>query len=77
MSFKPERFRKDFDQASYLKLVRDGFVMPVGPLVVGKDGPVSTNEFGDSIGVLLIRISDLVHMPNRQYSPDLMGGKGS
>ena len=71
------RLRKDFDQTKYLKLIRDGFVMPVGPLVVGKDGPVSTFEFGDAVGVLLIRISDLIHMPVRKFSPNLMGGKGT
>ena len=74
--FKAERLRKDFDQATYTKLIKDGFVMPVGPLVVGKDGPVSTHEFGDSIGVVLIRISDLIHMPSRKFSPDIMGGRG-
>jgi hypothetical protein len=76
VTFTSGRLRKDFDRANFLKLIKDGFVMPVGPLVVGKNGPVSTYEFGDSVGVLLIRISDLVHMPSRQFSPDLMGGKG-
>ena len=72
LAFKPQRFRKDLNQGAYSKLVRDGFVMPVGPLVVGKNGPLSTYEFGDAIGVLLVRISDLVHMPTRKFSPNLM-----
>ena len=74
--YKPERLRRDLDQANYAKLIRDGFVMPVGPLVVGRDGTVSTHEFGDSVGVMLIRIADLIHMPSRRFSPDIMGGKG-
>lgn len=70
--FKPTRFRKDLDQVAYAKLVKDGFVMPVGPLVTGSNGPVSTFEFGDAVGVMIVRIADLAHLPSRKFSPSLM-----
>ena len=71
-AFQPSRFRKDFNQAAYSKLVKDGFVMPVGPLVIGSNGPVSTFEFGDAVGVMIVRIADLAHLPSRKFSPSLM-----
>ena len=76
VAFRTANFRKDFDQAAYTRLVKDGFVMPVGPIVVGKNGSLTTFEFGDGIGVLLIKIADLTHMPVRKFTPSLMGGKG-
>lgn len=72
VKFKSNRLRKDLDQTQFGKLIKDGFVMPVGPIVIGKNGPVTTLEFGDAVGVLLVRISDLIHMPSRKFTPDLM-----
>lgn len=72
VTFKLTRLRKDLDQSKYGKLIKDGFVMPVGPLVVAKNEPLTTFEFGDAVGVLLVRISDLIHMPSRKFTPDLM-----
>ncbi len=72
VAYNAKRFRKDFNQGTYLKLVKDGFVMPYGPLVVGSSGTVSTYEFGDSLGVFMLRVSDLAHMPSRKFSPNLM-----
>ncbi|MBI1333306.1 MAG: hypothetical protein GC165_10555 [Armatimonadetes bacterium] len=73
-AFVPARFRKDFDQTAFTKLVKDGFVMPYGPLVTGSNETVSTHDFGDAVGTLMVRISDLVHLPSRKYSPALMDG---
>jgi len=74
VNFNSTRLRKDMDQAAFSKLIKDGFVMPVGPLVVGKDGSLSTYEFGDAVGVMLVRIADLVHLPSRKFTPALMKG---
>ena len=71
VKFDAKRLRKDMDP-SYLKLIEDGFVMPVGPLVIGKNGTVSTFEFGDAMGVIMIRIADLTQMPIRKFTPSLM-----
>jgi len=77
VSYNPQRLRKDLDQATLGKLITDGFVMPAGPTVTGKDGTLSTFDFGDAVGVLLIRIADLAHMPSRKFSPTLMGPNNS
>lgn len=74
VKFDQTRFRQGFNSAEFSKLVKDGFVMPVGPLVTGDKGSLSTYEFGDAIGVMLVRIADLAHLPPRKFTPDLMGG---
>lgn len=74
VAFKASRLRKDLDQVAYGKLIKDGFVMPVGPLVVGDNGSLTTYEFGDAVGVMLVRIADLVHLPSRKFTPALMKG---
>jgi hypothetical protein len=76
VAFNAAKVRKDFDMASFGRLIEHGFVMPVGPIVTGKNGPVSTYEFGDAVGVLLIRIADLSHMPSRKFTPALMPPDG-
>ncbi len=76
VAFKPANFRNDFNQAAFTKLVKDGFVMPVGPMVTGKNGSLTSFEFGDAVGVLLIRVADLIHMLVRKFTPNIMGGKG-
>ena len=42
VKYDQTRFRKDLDSGAFGKLVKDGFVMPVGPLVMGSNGPGST-----------------------------------
>lgn len=69
-------FRADFDQAKHLGLVKLGFVMPYGPLVTGKTKTLTPFEFGDAVGVLIIRIADLAHLPSRRFSPSLMDAGG-
>lgn len=51
----------------YLKLVKDGFVMLVGFLVVGKNGLLIMVEFGDVVGVMIIWIVDLVYLLMWKY----------
>lgn len=71
-----KKFRATFDQPKYLTLVKLGFVMPYGPLVTGKTTTVTPFEFGDAVGVMLVRIADLAHLPTRKFSPALMDGSG-
>ena len=73
-SFDASRLRKDGDSAQIVALVSKGIVMPLGPLVTGKNGTLTTAEFGDSVGVLVARLSDLCHLPSAQFSPNLMPG---
>jgi hypothetical protein len=70
------KVRKDLDLKGLGKLIEEGFVMPVGPLVVGKNGSLTTYEFGDAVGVLLLRIADLAHLPSRKFTPALMPPDG-
>lgn len=72
VSFVRTRVRKDMDLKTFGKLIEDGFVMPVGPLAAGKNGSLTTYEFGDAVGVMLIRIADLAHLPSRKFTPALM-----
>ncbi len=72
--FDAARLRKDGDSAQMTALVSKGLVMPLGPLVTGKNGTISTVEFGDAVGVLMARLADLCHLPSGQYSPNLIPG---
>lgn len=73
-NFDASRLRKDADSSQLNYLVSKGLVMPLGPLVTGKNGTVSTSEFGDAVGVLIARLADLCHLPSTKYSPNLMPG---
>jgi hypothetical protein len=73
-SFDAARFRADGNSTLISGLVIRGLVMPLGPLVTGQNGPVSTAEFGDAVGVLMARLADLCHTPSTRYSPNLMPG---
>ena len=76
VAFNVARVRKDLDMKGFGKLIEEGFVMPVGPLVTGKNGTLSTFEFGDAVGVLMLRIADLAHLPSRKFTPALMPDGG-
>lgn len=69
--FDRKRIRSDFDQKKYLKLIDEGFISPYGPLTTGKVDQLTTKEFGESIGQVLVRIADLCHLPSRKFSPFL------
>lgn len=73
-NFDPKRLRTDGDSTQLKFLVSKGLVMPLGPLVTGKNGTMSTAEFGDAVGVLVARLADLCHLPSTQFSPNLMPG---
>lgn len=73
-TFDAARLRTDGDLAKMKFMVSKGLVMPLGPLVTGKNGPLTTEEFGDAVGVLMVRIADLCHLPSTTYSPNLMPG---
>jgi hypothetical protein len=74
--YDAKKFRTTFSQPKFLPLVKLGFVMPYGPLVTGKTTTVTPYEFGDAVGVMLIRIADLAHLPSRKFSPALMDAGG-
>jgi hypothetical protein len=69
--FDRKRLRKDFDQAKHLKLIEEGFISPYGPLTTGKIDQLTTKQFGESVGQVLVRVADLCHLPSRKFSPFL------
>jgi hypothetical protein len=73
-NYDATRLRSDAESAQLKFLVAKGMVMPLGPLVTGKNGTLTTAEFGDAVGVLIARLADLCHLPSTQYSPNLMPG---
>jgi hypothetical protein len=73
VALRPERYRKDMDKRFY-PLVAKGFVSPFSPLTTGKNGTLTPKEFGDAVGILMVRLVDLCHQPSSKYSPNLMGG---
>jgi len=62
-------------KSSILTLIRDGYVAPFGPLATNKANELSAAEFGDALGHLLLRISDLTHTPSTRWSPMLQSLK--
>jgi hypothetical protein len=72
IKFDAVRFRKDVP-SSMASLVSKGFIAPYGPLTTGKNDGLSTREFGESVGIVLVRIADFTHMPT-QFSPAMMPG---
>lgn len=57
-----------------VKLVRWGFVNRVSPVLTGKSESVSLKDFGETMGLFVIRTSDLLHVPSSKFSPYLMPG---
>lgn len=53
------------------RLVRNGFLARVGPLVSGPGKNIGVREFGDAIGFFLLRLSELTHTPSSKWSPYL------
>jgi hypothetical protein len=58
------------------KLIKYGFVAPVGPLVASKREGLTLREFGDAVGYFLARAADLTHTPSSKFSPALMPPSG-
>ena len=52
-------------------LIAWGCVAPVGPLATGKAPGLSCEQFGDAVGMLVVRLSDLTHTPSSRWSPYL------
>jgi hypothetical protein len=58
-------------KSALLKLVKWGFVAPVGPLATGPTANLTPREFGDAVGFFLARLTDVTHMPSIKWSPYL------
>lgn len=58
------------------RLVRWGFVAPLGALVAGPKDTLTPAELGDALGTFLSRLAELTHMPHPKWSPFLQGAEG-
>jgi hypothetical protein len=72
-NFKVQRLRKDVIPGTQ-QMVSKGFVSPYGPLTTGTNSTLTPKEFGTAVGILMVRITDLSHMPSSKFSPSLMPG---
>jgi hypothetical protein len=77
INFQPEVFTLPAGSAPRKqaeKLVRWGFMNRVSPVLTGKSESVSLKDFGETMGLFVIRSSDLLHVPSSKFSPYLMPG---
>jgi hypothetical protein len=61
--------RADPNREALETLIRFGCVGRVGPLCTGTGDGLTPAEFGDALGYLVARISDLTHTPSARWSP--------
>lgn len=59
-------------QPKLVKLVRYGCIGPVSVLATGPTDSISPEDFGDAVGLFLVRIADLTHTSSARFSPDLI-----
>lgn len=71
--FDPKRVAS-FVSADAQRLITRGFLPPYTAITIGKDDGLTTKEFGDSVGIFMVRLSDLAHLPDPKFSPQLMPG---
>ncbi|MCH8979859.1 MAG: hypothetical protein IH945_11550 [Armatimonadetes bacterium] len=74
-----KRFNADpKTQEEMEKLVRWGFLAPVGPLVVGPGDSLSIPVFGDAVGYFLSQLAAMTYFADPDWVPQLqpMGGNG-
>lgn len=55
-----------------MDLIKKGMLAPYGPLVTDKVETVSIGVFGDAVGMAVSRLTDFVHRPSREFSPQTM-----
>lgn len=72
VAFKSERLRKDLDK-KYLSLVSRGFIVPYGVMTTGAKNSLTPKEFGDALGIFIIQLADVCHLPSSKFTPSLMG----
>ena len=73
------RFNDDpITQAHMKKLVRWGFLAPVGPLVVGPGDSLTIAAFGDAVGYFLSQMAAMTYFADPNWVPALQpsGGRG-
>jgi hypothetical protein len=58
-----------------LDLIRNGYVAPFGPLATNPSNTLTPAEYGDALGQLLCRISELTHTPSIRWTPILQNIK--
>ncbi len=56
------------------RLIRWGCVGKATPFAVSKSEVLAAGEFGDAIGNFLLRIADVTHRPDPNFSPIIGGG---
>lgn len=61
-------------RARIKRLLEWGVVAPVGPIVSARRETVTPREYGDALGYLVLRVSELSFRWDPQFSPDNMGG---
>lgn len=55
-----------------LELLDWGFLAPVGPLMTDTDAYLEPEQFGECLGYFMIRLADLTHPWDAEFSPDNM-----
>lgn len=59
------------ERSTLEKLVKWGFVGPVGPLATSETKTLTPVQFGDALGLYLSRLAELTHTPSSEWSPYL------
>jgi len=55
-----------------LELLDWGFLAPVGPLMTDTDANLEPEQYGECLGYFMIRLADLTHPWDAEFSPDNM-----
>lgn len=63
-------------RAALEKLVASGCVGSAGPLGAYTSDPMTIQQFGDALGLLVARLAELTHTPSSKFSPYLQSGGG-
>lgn len=61
-------------RAAVEKLIRWGCISKSSPLATSKNDAVRAADFGEALGVFMMRIADLTHKPDPRFSPFIGGG---
>lgn len=58
------------------KLVSWGCISRLGPLATNPTPMIGPAEFGEALGFMLVRLSELTHTPSSKWTPAMMYGYG-
>ncbi len=75
IAFEKSRIRSSNTQelALYTKMIRGGWIAPIGPLATNRLDSLTTREFGDALGYFALRLMELTQTPKTKWSPYLHG----